>query len=784
MCVALAVTSGTAWACKLAAIDARWGMEGRAFQFPSASDALREGFVRVVNHSAWTGEVQIHAVDDSGRRFDAVTLDVDANETVHFNSGDLETGNPDKGLPVGTGAGEGDWHLGFSSNLDIEVLAYIRTSDGFLTGMNSIVPIGEAGCRVAIFNPGSNVNQVSILRLVNLGPEEAAVTINARDDAGFSGLEEIGFTIDAGAAREFTARELESGGSGFEGMLGDGTGKWRLVVWTEQPVVAMNLLESPEGHLTNLSSVPIRPSDGVHRVPFFPAAGDASGRQGFVRIINRSPDAGEIRIRAYDESDRDYESLTLRIGANEVAHFNSDHLEHGGRDLPTGIGAGQGDWRLELTSDLDMEVLAYMRTRAGFLTSMHDVAPVTGNRHHVAVFNPGSNTDQVSRLRLVNPGEVEAAVAIRGIDDRGESPGGAVDLVIPPGDVREFTTAELESGDGLDAALGDGTGKWRLVVESVAPLLTMSLLESPTGHITNLSATVPRWDPVRIFDVFAETTLGNVEGVETSVVDAVGFEPGEHGQRITDVLLANTDHAKVVQIGGHGAYRHQGQGMTGENTAGYVKHAQRSATGIFWTATDINGWYVPGRGGWLIVDGRPFTKEARTFARWARQKNVLFVSSLENSTLRRNDEGGYDPIYCDDYDLSAGDWAPLCGVVDDYVAHSGTGIEKVIFVGGIDSHNYAGAAIRADGVFAPHAIYVESPDGSTSQATPVLAAYAANLWFANPKWGAARLKRELMDLAREETVDYDAGSSPEGTLQTEERTVKVIRPDFAPSAVP
>ena len=729
--------------------------------------------------------MQIHAVDDSGRRFDAVTLEVDANETVHFNSGDLETGNRDKGLPVGTGAGEGDWHLGFSSNLDIEVLAYIRTSDGFLTGMNSIVPIGEAGCRVAIFNPGSNVNQVSILRLVNLGPEEAAVTINARDDAGLAGLEEIGFTIDAGAAREFTARELESGGSGFEGMLGDGSGKWRLVVRTEQPVVAMSFLESPEGHLTNLSSLPMRPSDGVHRVPLFPAAGDASGRQGFVRIINRSPDAGEIRIRAYDESDRDYESLTLQIGANEVAHFNSDHLEHGGRGLPTGIGAGQGDWRLELTSDLDMEVLAYMRTRAGFLTSMHDVAPATGNRHHVAVFNPGSNTDQVSRLRLVNPGEVEAAVAIRGTDDRGESPGSAVDLVIPPGDVREFTTAELESGDGLDAALGDGTGKWRLVVESVAPLLTMSLLESPTGHITNLSATVPRWDPLLIEDHFAETTLGNVEGVETSVMDSMGFEPGTHGQRITDIFLANTDYASVVQIDGRGTYQHHGVSMSGRNSRGYIRHAQRSDAGVFWTATDTSNSYSPATEiAWVVIDGRPFHRSARAFARWARHENVLFVSSLENSTGRRNDEGGYDPVYCDDYDLSRGYWIPLCGQVDDYVAHAGTGIEKVIFVGGIDSSNYAGAAIRADGVFAPHAIYVESPNGSTSQATPVLAAYAANLWFANPKWGAARLKRELMDLAREETVDYYAGSSPVGQIQTEERTVKVIRPDFAPSAVP
>jgi len=477
--------------------------------------------------------------------------------------------------------------------------------------------------------------------------------------------------------------------------------------------------------------------------------------------------------------------LTLPIGANEVEHFNSDHLEQGGRGLPTGIGAGEGHWRLELTSDLDIEVLAYIRTEAGFLTSMPDVAPSTGNRHHVGVFNPGSNPDQVSRLRLVNAGEVEAAVAIKGIDGRGESPGDTVELVIPAGGVREFTAAELESGDGLDAALGDGTGKWRLAVESVEPLLTMSLLESPTGHITNLSATTPQWDPLLVEDNFVETTVGNVDGVQVGVVDGIGFEPGQHGQRITDVFLENTDHASLVQIDGWGAYQYRGVRLLGTNSAGFMRHALHRVAGIFWTATDQNPSYRPGRSGWFLIDDRPFRSSARTLARWARHQNVLLVTSLDNPTRRSNDEGGRDAVYCDDFDTSGDSWIPLCGALDDYVAHSGTGIAKVLFVGAISRTGWAGAAIRADGVFAPHTIYVESPNDSTSQATPVLAAYAANLSFANPKWGAARLKRELMELSREETLRYLTGArTPQGVVVYEQRTVRVIRPDFAPSAVP
>ena len=36
--------------------------------------------------------------------------------------------------------------------------------------------------------------------------------------------------------------------------------------------------------------------------------------------------------------------------------------------------------------------------------------------------------------------------------------------------------------------LGDGKGKWRLFIEADQDIQAMSLLESPTGHVTNLSA--------------------------------------------------------------------------------------------------------------------------------------------------------------------------------------------------------------------------------------------------------------------------------------------------------
>lgn len=71
--------------------------------FLSASNDLQQGFVRVVNRSDESGEAVIHAIDDSGRRFGPVRLALDAGTTRHFNSDDLETGNPSKGLAEGIG---------------------------------------------------------------------------------------------------------------------------------------------------------------------------------------------------------------------------------------------------------------------------------------------------------------------------------------------------------------------------------------------------------------------------------------------------------------------------------------------------------------------------------------------------------------------------------------------------------------------------------------------------------------------------------------------------------
>ena len=64
------------------------------------------------------------------------------------------------------------------------------------------------------------------------------------------------------------------------------------------------------------------------------------GLQGVARVINRSGEAGEVRIDAWDDAGVHHGPATLAIGAGESVQFNSLHLESGyaARGLSDGIG--------------------------------------------------------------------------------------------------------------------------------------------------------------------------------------------------------------------------------------------------------------------------------------------------------------------------------------------------------------------------------------------------------------------------------------------------------------
>ena len=305
--------------------------------FPSASSPHWEGFARIINHSDEPGTVRIRGIDDAGIEYGPVELSLEASAVTHFNSGDLESGNSDKGLSVGLGDGDGDWRLHLKTDLDIEPLSYIRTHDGFVTAMHEVVLREDESHYVRFFNPGSNQSQVSRLRLVNPTAESVAVTIEGRDDSGnFAPGGSVGLTLGPWEAHTFSSQVLESGGEGLEGALGDGRGKWQLFVSSAGVLRVLNLLQSPTGHLSNLSAPGSRfGGDGeavrTHVFALFPSASSPNWK-GFARIINHSDEPGTVRILGIDDAGIEYGPVELSLEASAVTHFNSGDLESGNSD--------------------------------------------------------------------------------------------------------------------------------------------------------------------------------------------------------------------------------------------------------------------------------------------------------------------------------------------------------------------------------------------------------------------------------------------------------------------
>ena len=370
--------------------------------FPAANGKEREGFVRIVNPGEHSQQVEVKAFDELGQGYESARVDIRPVRRFISTRVIWRTGMSQRASSEAPAPGYGDWRLDLHApGGGLLACAFLRTSDGFLTSLHdSVQEAGptpgdalpqEAVYPVPLFNGGANFDQVSLLRIVNFGEESAVASILGTDDAGAT-AGPVRLTLQGGETRTVTTTELEAG-TGLDGRLGKGEGKWRLTVTSARPLRVLSLMESPTGHLSNLSTVPYNeePStvegaeqsdaDLLHRVLLFPVANNVDGHQGVVRVVNRGDAAGTVTIKARDDSEWNYEPVEMRISGREAVNFSSDDLELGNdaKSLSSGVGAGVGIWRLELTSQLDIDVLSYIETKDGFLTAMHDVVPASLN---------------------------------------------------------------------------------------------------------------------------------------------------------------------------------------------------------------------------------------------------------------------------------------------------------------------------------------------------------------------------------------------------------------------
>lgn len=357
----LGVASGLLALCGSALAQPSMGREhvlplfvSEANAMQSDSGVVQQGFIRIINHSDETASVQISGVDDAGNQRGPAMLEVGAKRTIHLNSGDVEDGNADKGLPTGLGPATGDWRLHLHSDQDIEPVAYIRTKpDGFLTRMSAVAPAGGMRHRVSIFNPASNFNQRSWLRLVNLSDASANVTISGVDDAGVAAPGgEVRLSLAAREAKAVTAEALESGASDLTGSFGqkEAGGKWQLAVTSDQPIAVMSLLSTPTGHLSNLSAPK---ADYPGPANFWKLAFDdgVTEDDGYLVVLPDSriyawlPESDETLI-----ADGTYDSDSGRLEASGVVYESGEievtggGIEGGSEPFELTATYRQGDW--------------------------------------------------------------------------------------------------------------------------------------------------------------------------------------------------------------------------------------------------------------------------------------------------------------------------------------------------------------------------------------------------------------------------------------------------------
>lgn len=481
--------------------------------FPSASDPSdRQGLVRLLNLSSRAGELTIEAIDDGGMKSPPLVVSIDASSVLHLTSTDLEQGNLEKGLEAGTGPGQGAWVLALSSTVAIEAHPYIQMPDGYLTSINDILPNVDDAPIVTFYAPSVDSSPLGLLRLVNLNAETATVLIS-RVDQMSKASKPVKVELPAHHARTYTTDELATGAAPeLSGILNEVEGLSRLKIETVPGVLAMSFSVNSAGHMTNLSS--LAESSGMRFVPLFMSAADPHGRRGLIQVVNRESRGGSVSIQAFDDSGRAYETLSLTMDANSSVEIDSNDLELGNssKGLSGGTGSGDGNWRLKLSSELDLDVLAFVRTPDGLSTPIQETVSPVHNRHDVSWFMAVDDEDQVGLLRLINGGRRSANVTIHGTDDSGVRRG-KVHLTIEANASRTLTSTELESGgENLTGLVGNGFGGWRLAVTADAPIDVMNLLVTPTGHLVNLShaSSVTSTDEEETAESLFESTISPI----------------------------------------------------------------------------------------------------------------------------------------------------------------------------------------------------------------------------------------------------------------------------------
>ena len=219
------------------------------------------------------------------------------------------------------------------------------------------VPLFVAG------SPGSGPQ--GVLRLVSDADTAATVAIHAIDDAG-TRTGPATLTLNALAAVQLSATELQSGSAakGLSAGLGSLSGEVRLTIDSDVPIVPAVYVRAADGTLSAMNATVLEAtSAGLdayrYDVAVFHPAGNAM-QPSHLRLINPGDAAARSTIAARDDTGAAATGGTveLTLPAGGALTLSAKQLEAGDSSAFTGrLGAGVGNWRLSVMSDLPIQAV-------------------------------------------------------------------------------------------------------------------------------------------------------------------------------------------------------------------------------------------------------------------------------------------------------------------------------------------------------------------------------------------------------------------------------------------
>ena len=317
--------------------------------FVSGTAQGQQGVLRVLSLSDESGAVEVYAIDDSGMRSGPATFTLGPRAAAEFDASDLASGNADKGLGGGLGTLSGDVRLEIDTAVRVDLLAYLRSADGTLAVLHDEVraeALADGGYEytVPIFNPAHDMAQSSRLRLINPGDTSASVTIEGRDDSGAMATGgSVQLTLPPAGARTLTAQQLEAGDAGLMGMLGAGSGRWRLLVSSDRSIRVVSLVTSSAGELNNLSTTGLGGA----------APADLAAFGARFAGVSINAESGDLRTTLATTADNGFTEVVDSMGVTDTRAGSRAYERTGGDAGRLTLAYDDGDrcaWNLFFTS--------------------------------------------------------------------------------------------------------------------------------------------------------------------------------------------------------------------------------------------------------------------------------------------------------------------------------------------------------------------------------------------------------------------------------------------------